>query len=293
MRGMKRLLNRSEEDTLKELNLVTSRYGLQVHTKVRMADVCPIEGRGIPDDLYKYALMAHFDFLVTNEEYIPQFAVEFDGSSHETPTAKIRDAKKDAICRTFKFPLLRVKINYLPKIYNSLSLIEWIIDVYYMEQAFYEAQEKGQVPYDEPFDPFFIYSTGTDGDKKRFPYWISRDAILAIRKFHSQGKIALPGTSGFIGEDSDGKMRGIEFLPVNDTHGILVKLSMQSQLFPGSFTDLLGELLVIFAYEKIQEYLIFGSGLIPLTVIDRVAKLYQTEFKMLRAHATGFRPPPR
>ena len=71
------MLNRSEEDTLKELNLVTSRYGLQVHTKVRMADVCPIEGRGIPDDLYKYALMAHFDFLVTNEEYIPQFAVEF------------------------------------------------------------------------------------------------------------------------------------------------------------------------------------------------------------------------
>ena len=288
---MKRLLNSSEAAALKELNSIGSRYGLQVNVKVRVADVCPIEQSGIPADLYKYALMAHFDFLVTNEDHIPQFAVEFDGASHEMPRSKVLDKKKDAICCTFNFPLLRIKINYLPKRYSDLSLLEWIIDVYYLEQAFYEAQEKGQIPYDEPFDPFFITVTGTDGGARHFPYWISRNANLALRKLYSQGKIALPGTSGFIGEDSEGNIRGIEYIKVNSTHGILVKSAMRAQLFPVNFTDLLRELLLIFTYEKVEEYLVSGSGLMPLSVIDRIMRLYESKCKMLSAHSIGYDPP--
>lgn len=288
---MKRLLNRSEEDALRELNSVASPYGLRVNATVRVADVCPIEGSGIPADLYRYALMAHFDFLVTNEGHVPKFAVEFDGPSHNTPEVRLLDAKKDTICQTFKFPLLHIKISYLPKRYNNLSLLEWIIDVYYLEQAFNEAQEKGQVPYDEPFDPFFVLATGASGDTRRFPYWISRDANIAIHRLHRQGKIALPGTSGFIGEDSDGNIRGIEYLKVNDTHGILVKSGVRPQLFPVSFTDLLRELLLVFTFEKLQEYLISGSGLTQLTTIYRIVKLYQSRLKMLGSHSTGYGPP--
>jgi hypothetical protein len=136
------------------LNTITARYGLMVNAKVRVADVLPIEGSGISDDLYKYSLMAHFDFLLTNEEHIPQFAVEFDGPTHELRRSKAWDEKKDALCRRFAFPLLRIKINYLPNIYNELSLLKWIIDVYYLQEAFFAAQEKGQIPYDEPFTHF-------------------------------------------------------------------------------------------------------------------------------------------
>lgn len=121
---MKRLLNQSEAAALRELNTITARYGLIVNAKVRVADVLPIEGSGIAADLYKYSLMAHFDFLVTNEEHIPEFAVEFDGPSHELPRSQAWDAKKDALCRRFDLPLLRIKINYLPKLYNELSLLE-------------------------------------------------------------------------------------------------------------------------------------------------------------------------
>ena len=116
------------------------------------------------------------------------------------PQAKILDAKKDTLCRIFEFPLLRIKVNYLPKKYNNLSLLEWIIDVYYLEQSFYRAQEQGQIPYDEPFDPFFFDITDAEGDRKRYPYWISRNASLGIRKLHSLGKVAFHGTSGFIGK---------------------------------------------------------------------------------------------
>jgi hypothetical protein len=287
---MKRLLNQSEAAALRELNSISSRYGLVVNAKVRVADVFPIERSGIPADLYKYCLMAHFDFLVTNEEHIPQFAVEFDGPSHELPRAKALDEKKDGICRRFEFPLLRIKINYLPKIYNELSLLEWIIDVYYLAQAFFEAQEKGQIPYDEPFDPFFIDITGTDGDRRRFPYWISRNASMSLRKLHSQGKVALPGTSGFIGEDLHGNIRGIEYIKINAAHGVCVKSAIRSQLFPVSFTDLLSELLLIFTYEKVQDYLITGTGLMPMATIHRIVSLYESKYTMLTAHSVGYKP---
>jgi hypothetical protein len=288
---MKRLLNQSEVAELRELNTITARYGLMVNAKVRVADVLPIEGSGISDDLYKYSLMAHFDFLLTNEEHIPQFAVEFDGPTHELRRSKAWDEKKDALCRRFAFPLLRIKINYLPKIYNELSLLKWIIDVYYLQEAFFAAQEKGQIPYDEPFDPFFIWGTGSDGDTRRFPYWISRNANLSLRKLHSLGKVALPGTSGFIGEDAQGNIRGIEYIKINSTHGVLVKSAMRPQLFPVGFTELLSELLLIFTYEKVQEYLVTGAGLMPLATIYRIFQLYESHCKMLTAHSTGYKPP--
>jgi Protein of unknown function (DUF2726) len=158
--NVKRFLNRSEENALTELNSVVSPYDLHVNAKVRLADVFEIKRSGISEELYRYTLMAHFDFLITDATYTPQFAVEFDGPGHDATL----DAKKDEVCRLFFFPLLRIKINYLPKTYNNLSLLEWIIDVYYLEKAFNEAQAKGEVPYDEPFDPFFITLTGADGD---------------------------------------------------------------------------------------------------------------------------------
>lgn len=166
-----------------------------------------------------------------------------------------------------------------------------IIDVYYLQQAFFDAQEKGQVPYDEPFDPFFIWITGRDGDTRRYPYWISRNANLSLRTLRSLGKVALPGTSGFIGEDAHGNIRGIEYIKINDTHGVLVKSAMRPQLFPVSFTDLLGELLLIFTYEKVQEYLVTGAGLMPLTTIYRIFRLYESHCTMLSAHSTSYKPP--
>lgn len=284
---MKRLLNRSEEDALKQLNEIAGRHGLQVHTKVRIADVCPIEKSGISDELYRYALMAHFDFIVADESYYPKFAVEFDGPNHSENRAKIRDKKKNSLCKIFDFPILRINNSYLPKQYNQISLLEWIIDVYHLKNAFYEAQKKGHVPYDELFDPFFLIMTGSNGNERKFPYWISRDANISIKRLHRKGKIALPGTSGFIGEDEEQNIRGIEFLKVNETHGIVVTTTMQAQQFPVSFADLVEELILIFLHEKLQEYLATGGGLKPLNIIFRLARLYQSKFKMLSAHSTG------
>jgi hypothetical protein len=281
---MKRLLNRSEEDVLKALNAAVAEYGLRVNAKVRVADVCPIERCGVSDDLYGYALKAHFDFLVTDENHQPKFAVEFDGAGHD-PAG---DHKKDAICRFFEFPLLRIKINWLPKRYRDLSVLEWVIDVYHLGQGWDEAQAKGEVPFDDVFDPFAVVAGGRTG--KRFPYWISATAQIGIKKLYKEGKIASPYTCGFVGEDNRGNLKAIEFLRVNETLGIVETSGMRPPSFSivlGHFGELLGQLLTIFLYERLQEYLVSGSGLTPLATIYRLFEKYRSRLKMHSGHSSG------
>lgn len=288
---MKRLLNLSEERAKAELDAVASRHGLGVHAKVRVADVLPIEGSGVTSDLYRYALMAHFDFVVTDLDFDPRFAVEFDGPGHAAPRAKALDAKKDALCQAFGLSLLRIRSSHLPKAYSDLSLLEWIVDVYHLQRAFDDAQAGGSVPYDESFDPFFIVADSmealSDPKARRFPYWISREAALSIQRLHKQGKVAQRSTSGLIGLDKEGNRRGIEYIRVNATHGILVSSGMRAQLFPVPLTDLLRELLLISVHDKLQRYLATGSGLTPIETIRRLHALYDARLAMLCCHSSS------
>ena len=62
----------------------------------------PIERSGIEREHYDYALRAHFDFVVSDSNHGPLFAVEFDGPSHDDEEQKARDAKKDWLARHFR-----------------------------------------------------------------------------------------------------------------------------------------------------------------------------------------------
>lgn len=81
---VKRLLNRSEAVTNERLRSVCVEHAVSVHAKVRVADILPIEGSGIDDRAYSFALKSHFDFVVVDDTFLPLFAVEFDGPLHQT-----------------------------------------------------------------------------------------------------------------------------------------------------------------------------------------------------------------
>jgi hypothetical protein len=120
------------------------------------------------------------------------------------------------------------KISWLPKCYNNVSVLAWVIAVYQL-QGWDEAQAKGEVPFDEDFDPFSVVAGGRNG--KMFPYWISAAAQVGIQKVYKKGKLASPITSGLIGEDERGNLKGIEFLRINETHGIVQLNGMRAQSF--------------------------------------------------------------
>src|SRR5690348_13887643 len=105
---MKRLLNYHEEETHSRLLKACDRNSARVFAKVRVADVLPSENSGISDDLFKFALQSHFDFVFTVEGGLVLFAVEFDGPSHGNAAEMVRDAKKDAVCKRWMFSALRI-----------------------------------------------------------------------------------------------------------------------------------------------------------------------------------------
>jgi hypothetical protein len=100
----KRLLSDTEPETHVRLDQACARNSASVFAKMRVADVFPIEGSGISDELFKFALRSHFDFTVADSRHMPLFAVEFDGPTHADTVQVERDRKKDALCERFGFP---------------------------------------------------------------------------------------------------------------------------------------------------------------------------------------------
>jgi hypothetical protein len=119
----KRLLNAPENMTNKRLREACSRNGAEVFAKVRLADVLRIENSGISDELYRFALQSHFDFVIADGDHLPLFAIEFDGARHNLGIQVSRDSKKETLCERFRLPVLRINAEYLNRKYRGLDLL--------------------------------------------------------------------------------------------------------------------------------------------------------------------------
>lgn len=251
MAELKKVLNHPEALTHAKLKSVCEKYGATIFPKIRLADVFPIENSVIEQSLYKYALMAHFDFLVANgENHTPLFAVEFDGPYHQDNIQIKRDEKKNELCKSFQLPLLRINSNHISKEYRNLDLLSWLVEVWFSREAFFEWQEKGYVPYDEIFSPMLI---GSLPDRKEtFPLWLSASAILKIRKLWEAQRIKSWSPSGeWIGVDAKGNYHGFIWIWLDDTYGTYYISAIRSQNFPVVESDLLSEILICELYEKL------------------------------------------
>ncbi len=118
---LKKILNSPERITYSRLREVCELHVAEVYAKVRLADVLPIEGSGLSQALYEFALQAHYDFVVTGRDQVPLFALEFDGPQHGHSPQSERDAKKDELSSRFGLPLLRIRAE-------DLCRTEWQLD---------------------------------------------------------------------------------------------------------------------------------------------------------------------
>src|ERR1035441_4957302 len=110
---LKRLLTEYEEATNEILKPLSEKWGAHAFVKVKAASILPIENSGIDHSAFHFALQSEFDFVVTDSDFQPLFAVEFDGESHNTEKQQHRDLKKNQLCERFRFPLLRINSKYL------------------------------------------------------------------------------------------------------------------------------------------------------------------------------------
>lgn len=251
-----RLLNSYEEVTYDRLRAVCEPVGAHVFPEVRVADVFGIQNSGLTDRCFSYALKSHFDFLVTDSDYGPLFSVEFDGPIHLASEEQIsRDQLKDMLCEHFHHSLLRINSRYLSEEFRGFDLLTYFVDVWFLEQAFYDAQEKGLVQYDEGFDACFIYSNGEAGARK-WPYWLSFDLQIAIRKLYESGRVAQMVPSHYIGVDQRGNYRCISWVDVAPNEVVWVKTGMRAQRFQGvSESNLLSMLAMFDLFEELKRKL--------------------------------------
>jgi len=168
------LVNRGESAVLEIARAVCEATGTEPFAKMRIADAIRIEGSGISDSLYRYALSAHFDFLVSkdNKAYL---AIEFDGTGHDARN----DAKKAAICDFFQLPMIRVKEQHLDaKVFEDTAVAFFIWQLFCVD-AFLE--QYGHDPY-EPYDPAFFVSI--PGKDRNFPFmYAERWRAKLVRPF--------------------------------------------------------------------------------------------------------------
>jgi hypothetical protein len=128
------LVNEGEAEARQILEDVTARNDARVWQKVRVADVLEIGSSGLRDEEYRYAMQAHFDFVVTSgERDIALFAVEFDEAHHDyDPDTIVRDAMKDSICKRFNFPLLRIDADFLRRGSGHGGLLDWLTELWFV-----------------------------------------------------------------------------------------------------------------------------------------------------------------
>jgi hypothetical protein len=242
-----RLLNKYEEITLDKLKSSVENEA-HVFAKVRLADVFSITGSGINEKEYSYCLKAHFDFVVTDKNYMPLFSVEYDGGQHRTNAKQIENDKlKDSLCEQFKHPILRINSRYIDREYKGIDLLTYFIDVWFLEEAFYDAQEKGIIPYDEPFDACSIF----DGGKgNKWPYWISSEIQIELQKLYRLKKINQPAPSHWIGVDANENYRCICWVETDKENVVYVKTGMRRQLYTAVHISDLLSMLAIFDLDK-------------------------------------------
>lgn len=187
----KRLVNRSEEEVLQVVSSLARERECFVFPKTRIADVLDLDRSGLSSGDYSYGLKAHFDFVVADSNYIPVFAVEYDGPGHNSASSTVRDQRKNLICRAFRFPLLRIGTHEVDYIVRRFTVLSWLVECWFLEREFLAAQERGEIPFDEVFDPAFILSESVESLQKdgiTWPYDISWPARQALKALARQGK---------------------------------------------------------------------------------------------------------
>jgi len=285
----KKLLNRSEDLTHTRLKEVCIEHDTTVFAKVRVADVLPIEQAKIGHELTRFALQAHFDFVVSSLKHDPLFAVEFDGPRHSTERQIVRDNKKNRICALFQFPLLRINSNYLDNKYRDFDLLSWFIEVWFARELFFEAQDNGRIPEDEMFDPQMILSM--PGKNSLYPLWLSRDVLSQIRDLADARKIKYPFPTGnWIGTDDSGNFHGIIWLWINEDTGVFAQSAMRAQNFPIVETDILGEILIFQLFDKLLEVMSNKAAAIPIRTIIATIKAFEAKYSVRRAESTYIPP---
>jgi hypothetical protein len=143
---LKRLSNLSEQRLYEEIVGTVMGYRAEIYRKVRIADVVDITA--LPSrSIGTYALQAHFDLCVCDQDQLPQFVIEFDGAAHDHRN----DARKDAIAVAADLAMFRVDETLLGRNQRGMTFLQYLVHTWFLSREFHRMRDAGEVSGEEPF----------------------------------------------------------------------------------------------------------------------------------------------
>lgn len=266
--NLKKLLHHHEEAGSFGLSATCKRLGVAVLMRVKVQDVFRTEGTGISDELALFATKASFDFVVVDTERVPLFVVQFDGTSHPTDIASLKQQQENEICRKLLLPLVRVHAFHLSKKHHSLEVVGLLLESWFASKGMPDRSERSRSFRTAELDIF-----GTQGPGSLPPVSVppvssgeieptsamSGDVRKQIRRIYESGKCKSPVCSTVVGVDAAGTFHAVGFIRITDENVASAKIAFRNQLFPATTQMLVEEILIHELYQELLD-VIRGRG---------------------------------
>jgi hypothetical protein len=282
---LKQIVNLSESVTDARLREICIEFDAKVYAKVRVADVFEIEGSGIADQLYSFALKSHFDFVITESDDNPIFAVEFDGPGHRSVDAKRRDQLKNELCDHFEFQLLRVNQKYLSPSFSNWDLLRWFCTVWFVKRGWDEAVLEGTIPYEDSiFDPMFVSVVTKSGSRG---LELERHARSEFGRLFQAGVIPSHMPEWIVAKDDDGTLRALAWIKVSEVEGVLTETAIQQQRVGDWVQFAIRGVVLSRLEDAVSSVLGSQASSVPVSDIRARAEKFRNDYQMLMALGSG------
>ncbi len=284
----KRLLNLPESVTDTRLREICRDFDAKVYAKVRVADVLSIEGSGIDDELFSFGLKSHFDFVITESDDIPIFAVEFDGLGHGSLEARRRDQLKNRLCDHFEFPVLRVNRNNLSPTFSNWDLLSWFCTVWFVKRDWDEAVHDGKIAIEDSiFDPMFVSAVTKSGTRG---LELEHHARSELGRLFREGVIPSHMAEWIVAQDTGGILRALAWIRVSEHEGVVAETAMQHQRV-GDWIHFAIRGIVLSRLEKaVTAVLDSQDSPLPVPEIRERAEAFESKFQTIMACGSGAVP---
>lgn len=274
---LKKLLNLPESVTDQRLREVCEDFDAKVYAKVRVADVLPIEHSGIDNDHYRYALQAHFDFVVSDSDDQPLFSVEFDGSSHSSPVVERRDRIKNSLCNRFSLPLLRINRKYLTPAFSNWDLLRWFCTVFFVKKLWDEDVAEGRIPPEDSFfDPMFVSVRTKSGMRS---LGLEKHARAEFGRLFRLGSIPFHVPNWITANGSDQTLRAISWIKTSDHQGAFVETAMQHQNLDSWVQFAIRGIVLSQLKERVSAIASGDESPLPISSIEDRVKRFEDAYK--------------
>ncbi|MDI1477418.1 DUF2726 domain-containing protein [Polyangium sp. y55x31] len=288
--NLKKLVHHTEEAVSFGLSTVCKRLGAGVLMRVKAQDVFRTEGSGLSDELLQFVARATFDYVAVDTERMPLFVVQFDGTSHPTDVASVKQQQENEICRKLLLPLVRVHAFHLSKKHHSIELMTLMLESWFASKGMPSGGEKSRSFRSGEIDLFgtagpgstAALSAGSASSAAEFDPTTGAlgDVRRNIRRIYESGKCKSPVASSVIGVDAAGNFHAVGFVRVTDEAVASSKIAVRNQLFPATTNTLVDEMLLYELYQELLECIRGRGRLVSRAELGATIAAFRMRYKV-------------